>query len=137
MIKKLLLGLSVVAFACAGAALAQQGGIKRTPLQKAEFPDGYVSISGIAEIPAGGTAGRHTHPGVELGYVMEGEGRVQSRGEEIVTIRPGDVIFTNAEECHWHGAAPDHFMMHLSMTEGGANWAEHVTDAEYGGGETS
>ena len=52
MIKKLLLGLSVIAFACAGAAFAQQGGIKRTPLQKAEFPDGYVSISGIAEIPA-------------------------------------------------------------------------------------
>ena len=51
MIKKILLGLSVIALACTGA-LAQQGGIKRTPLQKAEFPEGYNSISGIAEIPA-------------------------------------------------------------------------------------
>jgi hypothetical protein len=65
MIKKILLGLIVVAFA--GAAMAQQASIKRTPLQKAEFPDGYNTVSGIAEIPAGGSAGRHTHPGVEMG----------------------------------------------------------------------
>jgi oxalate decarboxylase/phosphoglucose isomerase-like protein (cupin superfamily) len=90
MIRKFLLGLSVLAFACAGAALAQQGGIKRTPLQKAEFPDGYFSISGIAEIPAGGTAGRHTHPGVELGYVMEGEGELIIEGQPVRQIKVGD-----------------------------------------------
>jgi len=61
--KRLVLGLIVVAFA--GAALAQQPGIKRTPLQKVEFPDGYVTVTGIAEIAAGGSAGRHTHPGIE------------------------------------------------------------------------
>ena len=38
MIKKILLGLTVVAFAGAGVAIAQQSGIKRTPLQKLEFP---------------------------------------------------------------------------------------------------
>ncbi len=90
MIRKLLLGLSVVAFAYAGVALAQQGGIKRTPLQKVEFPDGYVSISGIAEIPAGGTAGRHTHPGVELGYLMEGEGELLMEGQPPRHIKAGD-----------------------------------------------
>ena len=63
MIKKIILGLTVVAFACAGGAIAQQGGIKRTPLQKVEFPEGYVTITGIAEIPVGGTAGRHTPTG--------------------------------------------------------------------------
>jgi quercetin dioxygenase-like cupin family protein len=68
---------------------------------------------------------------------MEGEGRIQSRGEPIVTIRPGDVIFTPPDETHWHGAAFDHFMMHLSMTEGGANWGDHVTEAEYRGDERS
>jgi hypothetical protein len=66
MIRKILLGLIVVGFA--GAAFAQ--GIKRTPLQKAEFPDGYNTVSGIAEIPAGGSAGRHTHPGIEMGYLL-------------------------------------------------------------------
>ena len=74
MIRKIVLGLTVVAFACAGVAFAQQSGIKRTPLQKIDFPAGYNTITAIAEIPAGGAAGRHTHPGVETGYVLEGEG---------------------------------------------------------------
>jgi quercetin dioxygenase-like cupin family protein len=90
MMKKILLGLSVLALTCAGAAFAQQGGIKRTPLQKAEFPDGFVSISGIAEIPAGGTAGRHTHPGIELGYLMEGEGELLVEGQPARQIKAGD-----------------------------------------------
>jgi quercetin dioxygenase-like cupin family protein len=90
MIRKLVLGLSVVAFACAGAALAQQGGIKRTPLQKAEFPDGFVSVSAIAEIPAGGAAGRHSHPGVELGYIMEGEADLILDGKPAQHLKAGD-----------------------------------------------
>ena len=53
MTKKVLIGLTVLAFAVAGAAFAQQAAVKRTPLQKAEFPDGYVTVSGLAEIPAG------------------------------------------------------------------------------------
>jgi hypothetical protein len=57
MIRKILLGLIVVACTCAGAAIAQQNGIKRTPLQKVEFPEGYVTVSGIAEVPPGGSAG--------------------------------------------------------------------------------
>ena len=89
MIKKILLALPVIALACTGA-LAQQGGIKRTPLQKAEFPEGYNSISGIAEIPAGGSAGRHTHPGVELGYVMEGEGELIVEGQPTRHVKAGD-----------------------------------------------
>ena len=89
MIKRTLLALSVVAFACTGP-LAQQAGIKRTPLQKAEYPDGYVSQSGIAEIPAGGSAGRHTHPGIELGYLMEGEGELLVEGQPARPIKAGD-----------------------------------------------
>ena len=90
MIKKILLGLSVLAFACAGAAFAQQAAIKRTPLQKAEFPDGYVSVSGIAEVPAGAFAGRHTHPGVELSYVLEGEIDLIVEGKPDQHLKPGD-----------------------------------------------
>jgi quercetin dioxygenase-like cupin family protein len=70
--------------------------------------------------------------------VTEGSGLVQSRGGEVVEIRSGDVINTPADEWHWHGAAPDQFMTHLSITEAvpgderpEANWGEHVTDAEY------
>jgi quercetin dioxygenase-like cupin family protein len=59
---------------CAGLVtpFAQQPGIKRTPLQKVEFPEGDNTITAIAEVPTG-AAGRHTHPGIETGYVLEGE----------------------------------------------------------------
>ena len=73
----------------------------------------------------------HTHDGGQTLYVTEGEGRVQSRGEPAATIRPGDVVHTPSGEWHWHGAAPDHFMTHVSLTEGPATWGDHVTDAEY------
>jgi hypothetical protein len=56
MIKKALFALSAVAVIATGAALAQQTAIKRTPLQKVEFPEGFVSVSGIAEVPAGAFA---------------------------------------------------------------------------------
>ena len=39
---------------------------------------------------------------------------------------------TPGREWHWHGAAPDRLMTHLAVSEGGAEWGEHVTDAEYG-----
>lgn len=69
MIRKFLLGLTVIGFACADVALAQQTGIKRTPLQKAEFPNGYTTVTAMAEVPAGGSPGRHTQPGLEIGYI--------------------------------------------------------------------
>ena len=90
MFKKILLGLIVVAFAGAGVAIAQQGGIKRTPLQKVEFPDGYNTVSGIAEIPAGGSAGRHTHPGIETGYLLEGEADLLVDGKPDQHLKAGD-----------------------------------------------
>jgi len=89
MIKKTLLALSVIAFACTGA-FAQQGGIKRTPLQKVEFPDGYVTVTGIAEVPSGGAAGRHSHPGIETGYVLDGEADLLIDGQPPLHLKAGD-----------------------------------------------
>jgi quercetin dioxygenase-like cupin family protein len=90
MIKKLLLGLTVVAIAGAGVAIAQQTGIKRTPLQKLDFPAGYNTITAIAEVPAGGAAGRHTHPGAETGYVLEGELELIIDGQPPMKIKAGE-----------------------------------------------
>jgi len=82
----------------------------------------------------------HSHAVGQTLYVTEGVGRMQTRGEEIAEIRPGDIVFTPSDEWHWHGAAPDNFMAHLSITEGvgdspkpEADWGPHVTDAEYRG----
>ena len=90
MIKKLLLGLAVVAVAGAGVAFAQQTGIKRTPLQKLDFPAGYNTVTAIAEVPAGGAAGRHTHPGAETGYVLEGELELLIDGQPPMKIKAGE-----------------------------------------------
>jgi quercetin dioxygenase-like cupin family protein len=90
MIKKLLLGLTVVAIAGAGVAIAQQTGIKRTPLQKLDFPAGYNTVTAIAEVPAGGAAGRHTHPGAETGYVLEGELELLIDGQPPMKIKAGE-----------------------------------------------
>jgi len=90
MIKKILLGLTVIAFTGAGIALAQQSGIKRTPLQKLDFPAGYTTVTAIAEVPAGGAAGRHTHPGMETGYVLEGELELVIDGQPPMKIKAGE-----------------------------------------------
>jgi quercetin dioxygenase-like cupin family protein len=90
MIKKLLLGLAVVAVAGASVAIAQQTGIKRTPLQKLDFPAGYNTVTAIAEVPAGGAAGRHTHPGAETGYVLEGELELLIDGQPPMKIKAGE-----------------------------------------------
>jgi quercetin dioxygenase-like cupin family protein len=107
MIRKVLLGLTLVAFA--GVAVAQQASIKRTPLQKAEFPDGYNTVSGIAEIPAGGSAGRHTHPGVEMGYLLEGEADLLIDGKPDQHLKAGDSYSIPAGVVHdakVHGDKP-------------------------------
>jgi quercetin dioxygenase-like cupin family protein len=90
MIRKILLGLAVVAVAGAGVAIAQQSGIKRTPLQKLDFPAGFNTVTAIAEIPAGGAAGRHTHPGAETGYVLEGELELLIDGKPPMKIKAGE-----------------------------------------------
>ena len=109
MIRKILLGLTVVAFTCAGGAIAQQAGIKRTPLQKVEFPEGFVTISGIAEVPAGGSAGRHTHPGIEMGYLLEGEADLIIEGKPDQHLKAGDSYSIPAGVVHdakVHGDKP-------------------------------
>jgi quercetin dioxygenase-like cupin family protein len=55
-----------------------------------------------------------------------------------VAIRSGDVVHTPPGEWHWHGAAPDRLMTHLSLTESAGDgpeteWGEHVSDADYDG----
>jgi hypothetical protein len=55
----------------------------------------------------------------------------------IEVIRPGDRVFFEPGEDHWHGAAPNRFMTHVAIQEADetgspVTWAEHVTDEEYG-----
>ena len=79
----------------------------------------------------------HTHPHGQTIQVIEGAGLCQRRGGPVEAIRPGDRVFFEPGEDHWHGAAADRFMTHLAMLdvddEGSpATWGDHVTDEEYG-----
>ncbi|BAM90795.1 hypothetical protein S58_48160 [Bradyrhizobium oligotrophicum S58] len=89
MMKKTIFGLSLAVLGL-GAALAQQPAIKRTMLQKTDFPDGYAIVEAIAEITAGGAAGRHTHPGVETSYILEGEAELIIEGQPDRHLKAGD-----------------------------------------------
>jgi quercetin dioxygenase-like cupin family protein len=66
----------------------------------------------------------HTHSGGQVLHVVEGEARVQSWGEEVQTLRPGDTITTAPDEKHWHGAAETAPMTHLAVTVGEVSWLE-------------
>ncbi len=72
----------------------------------------------IVRFSPGAHSAWHRHANGQTLHVTEGRGLAQSRGEEVIEIRPGDTIYTPPGEWHWHGAAPEHFMSHLSMSEG-------------------
>ena len=99
----------------------------------ARQPDQHstLNVASVHFTPGARTAW-HAHEGGQTLYVTEGEGRAQSRGEPAVTIRVGDVVHTPSGEWHWHGAAPDQLMTHLSLSNGPAMWGEHVSDDDYG-----
>lgn len=92
-----------------------------------------LNIAAVHFSPGARTAW-HAHEGGQTLYVTEGQGLVQSRGEEVVEIRPGNVHVTSDGQEHWHGAARGHFMTHISITQGAAAWGDHVTDDEYARG---
>lgn len=80
----------------------------------------------------------HSHPKGQTLYVTDGIGLVSSRGGKAVEIRPGDVVYIEPGEEHWHGASPDRFMAHVAIQEADdqgqvVTWLEQVTDQEYTG----
>ena len=94
-----------------------------------------LNASSVHFTPGARTAW-HTHPNGQTLHVTEGVGFAQGRGGRIEVIRPGDLVFIEPGEEHWHGAAAGHFLTHLSMVEvddegNSATWGEPVTDEEY------
>jgi quercetin dioxygenase-like cupin family protein len=81
---------------------AQQAGIKRMILQKAELADVATkeAVLGVAEVAPGAAAGRHTHFGYELGYVIEGTAVLEVEGEAPVNLKAGDSYTIPAGKKH-------------------------------------
>jgi quercetin dioxygenase-like cupin family protein len=96
---KWILGAAVGALAA--VAIAQAPGFTRTVLQDQEMSvqDRHAVVA-RAEFVPGGQAGRHTHPGEELGYVVEGTLELRIDGQPPKTVRAGEVFFVPAGLVH-------------------------------------
>jgi quercetin dioxygenase-like cupin family protein len=83
-------------------ARAQQAGIKRIDLQRHDLSvPGREVVQAIVELDPGVTSSRHTHPGEEIIYVLEGAPlEYEVEGKPPVTLKPGDVLFIPAGTIH-------------------------------------
>jgi quercetin dioxygenase-like cupin family protein len=126
--------------------------ITRSSLDTTQGPSdwftGIVFVDAVAapEAPARAGAGNvhfttgarthwHTHPLGQTILVTEGVGRCQREGGPVQDIRPGDRVFFEPGENHWHGAAPNRLMVHLAIQEtdgnGSGSFGDPVSDEDY------
>ena len=82
--------------ASAGSAVAQ----KRTVLQTIDFPAGYQVLMVTAELEPGQCTGRHTHPGAESAYVMEGGAVAKFDGKADLILKTGQPLQFAPGEVH-------------------------------------
>jgi quercetin dioxygenase-like cupin family protein len=111
------------------------GAVRTDPLFQTPDPARAVGLSVTFE-PGARTAW-HTHPLGQTLIVTAGCGRAQRWGGPIEEIRPGDVIFFEPGEKHWHGATATNGMTHIAIQERldgkTVEWMEKVSDEQYVG----
>lgn len=85
----------------ASAAPTQSAAIHRTVIQKADVSvPGREAVVARVELDAGATAGRHTHPGDEISYVIEGEGELRIDGQDPRRVKAGEAFVIPAGTVH-------------------------------------
>jgi len=111
----------------------------------AVYIDTVAAPSGVSRVSAsnvhftpGARTHWHTHPNGQTIFVLEGVGRCGRRGGAVEEIRAGDRVFFEPGEEHWHGAAPNRFMLHVAIAQADdegsvVTWLDAVSDEEYGG----
>jgi len=102
------------------------------PFQAAD--PGRVAGAVVTFEPGARTAW-HTHPLGQILIVTAGCGRAQREGGPVEEIRPGDVVWFEPGEKHWHGATPTTAVTHVAIQERldgkAVDWLEHVSDEQY------
>lgn len=77
----------------------------------------------------------HTHPLGQAIIVVAGVGWVQREGGPVEEIKPGDIVYFEPGEKHWHGATPTTAMSHIAILESldgkNTDWMERVSDEQY------
>jgi quercetin dioxygenase-like cupin family protein len=94
------------------------------------------AASALVHFTPGARTAWHTHPHGQTIFVTEGVGRCQREGGPVETIGPGDRVYFDPGESHWHGAAPNRLMVHIAIQEvdetgSPVTWGRHVTDEQY------
>ena len=84
------------------AVLAQQSGLTRTVLQRVDDPASakHEAVMAAVDIQPGASAGAHRHPGVEIGYVLEGAVVIEHAGRQAVTKKAGEHFQIDAAATH-------------------------------------
>ena len=91
--KRTAVGLAMLAIGLAvtSALWAQNPAVKRTVVKTGDVSvPGREAVIANVEIAPGGSAGRHTHPGDEISYVVAGEGEILMEGKPPLKIKAGD-----------------------------------------------
>jgi quercetin dioxygenase-like cupin family protein len=126
----------------------KRGGSQPSTKGPADWFTGTVRIDPLFTAPAparaagaavtfepGARTAWHTHPLGQTLIVLFGSGLVQREGEQIQEIRPGDVVWFEPGEKHWHGASPTTAMTHIAIQEAldgkAVEWLEKVRDDQY------
>jgi len=92
---------AIAAVLLTGGVVAQQSGFKRTVIQQGDLSiAGHEAVTAVAEFQPGATVGRHTHPGEEVGYILEGTIVLEQDGKPAVTLGPGRTFFIPAGTVH-------------------------------------
>ena len=111
------------------------GTVRIDPLHSAPDP-ARVAMASVTFEPGARTAW-HTHPLGQTLIVTFGRGRVQREGGPIEEIAPGDVVWFEPNERHWHGATATTAMTHIAIQErldgSAVTWLEQVSDDQYAG----
>ena len=107
------LSVAAIGLALAAAAsvlYAQASGLTRTLLLKADVSvPGREAVVARVEVAPGAKAGRHTHPGDEISYVLEGEAQLLIDGQPARTVKAGETFVIPAgvvHDAHNTSAAP-------------------------------
>lgn len=92
-------------------------------------------LAGLRQFEAGNRTYWHAHEGGFILFVQEGRARVQTRGQPMRELGPGEIDYAPPGAEHWHGAAPDTGLVQLGVVPygGGIEFLEPVTDAQYEG----
>jgi len=100
-LKRLSVATSFAIFAASALAFAQAQGFKRTEVQRGDLSiGGREAVQAIAEIQPGAWSGKHTHPGEEVAYVLEGSVRIEIDGSPAKTLKAGEGLIVPAGKIH-------------------------------------